>query len=204
MGKMIFITSGKIKYDFKGKSLYESIELTASGKKFSHLTIEGEKEVVLRVKKLKDYKIGVIKSATSNQCLETTEIISGVLKVKVEKDPRLLPLKFELSSMFGEKGFNKLGEKKFIELRKKFLEMFYENRLVESNREIAIRFEQLVSAAKDTRKNVLLVSHAYLIQLFSIYYLVGEEIYENKDLLMNMFNPLKEPMGRLETKIIEY
>jgi len=205
MRKIIFITSGKIRYKFEGKTLYESIEIIANGKRFPHLEKNAESEVESASMSLDKYKPGFVFSATSYQCLESAKLITQKIGSPLIKKVYLLPLRFELNKFFNEDDFEKLGEYKFIELRKRFLESFYDNNLIDDREEIMSRYTIL---KKDIEKNpegtnIIVVSHAYLIKLFSIYYQVGDRMYKDKDLLFKLFNPYEEPFKRLETLILE-
>lgn len=203
MKKLIFVTSGKIKYTFEGKTLFESIRLTAGGKRFPHLTEGSKGEIIKLAGRVKENKPAVIFSAISFQCVETANIISGKLDIPVVQNKDLLPLRFSLDDFFSEKEFKELKDRQFVEIRKAFVSRFFDDKLLDNRLDVKRRYERIVSEARKYDGNILLVSHAYLIRLFSIYYKVGDRIYKDKDLLVKMFNPGVEPMKRLEVEIFE-
>lgn len=198
MTKIIFITSGKINYEFIDKTLFQSIRTTASGKKFPHIVKEAEREVFEKGMHLQKKKISVIFSAPSNQCIDTAKILSGSLKVPVLKREYLLPLKFELTHFFSEEEFNSYKDDKFIKLRQMFVDNFVADKILDPASNVRNSFNKL-SRDVGRYKCVLVVSHAYIIKLFSIYYEIGDRMYKDKNILVKMFNPNEEPMKRLET-----
>jgi len=206
MSKIVFITSGKIDYILPGKDLYESISITASGKIFPSLNKEGKLETTRRAEELMELNASIIYSAPSAQCLETAEILSKKLTLPLEQDDRLLPLKFDLKSMFTEEQFESLGERKFEVLRTGYIKNFFNNKLIDSNREIEKRYKNFILGeilANHKNETVLIISHAYLIKLFYIYNQLNENMYENKEKLFKLFNPAKETMNRLEMLSLE-
>ena len=200
MTKIIFITSGRINYELPNLSLYESIEKVAKGEVFPHIINESKNEILRAVDTLKEETPIVIFSAPSFQTRETAEIFSRELNVKIETFAYLLPLRFNLKNMLSQSEFNSLEKGRFNELRKQFLNDFFENILIDQNIEVKNRFEKLKTSVlkKYKGQTILVVSHAYLIKLFSIYYKVGDEMFKNKAKLFDLFQPSKEPLGRLE------
>lgn len=195
MTRLIFITSGKINYTLSGKNLYQSIKLTSLGKKFPRLVDGAEKEIERVARGFK--KPDMILTAPSNQALETAVIFSKYFKVNFKQDSRLLPLKFDISDFMNEEQFNKKS-KPFDILRQDFIKAFFGNKLLEDNKQIKKRFKSLIKEV-DKNKHVLIVSHAFLIKLFQVYSLIGDEMFTNKEKLISLFNPSKPPLERLET-----
>lgn len=186
MKKVIFITSSKINYLLPNLTLYESIRQTAAGNMFPHL----EKKIFGKPKVIFDQ----IMSASSNQCLETAKVFGQPIKVIEE----LLPLKFELEKVISQKEFEGLGNKAFDVLRKRYLKLFFENKLKEDNREVINRFNKIVKLIPD-KTTTLAVSHAYLIKQLEAYSKLGEEMFLDFEKLKTVFKPEQETMGRLET-----
>lgn len=195
MTRLIFITSGKIDYALPSKNLYQSIKLTSSGKKFPKLVDGAEKEVERVARGFK--KPDMILTAPSDQALETAIIFSKYLKADFKQDSRLLPLKFDISDFMNEEQFNQINNA-FDILRHDFINAFFENKLIEDNKQIKKRFKSLIQEVGQY-KDTLIVSHAFLIKLFEIYSLIGDEMFTNKEKLVSLFDPSNPPLGRLET-----
>lgn len=205
MTKIVFITSGEIDYQFDGLSLYGSIKRTALGERFPGLSKIGNDKVLKTVKGLKGFCFCAIYTAPSRQCLETARIFSKYLKIPLRTSKRLSPLRFNIKNIFSEKEFKKLGDNKFFSLRQGFINNFLENKLFDNNREISKRlicFRKKIKREYEG-KNVLFVSHAYLIKLFSIYYKYGEKMFKDRELLLREFNIQREPLTRLQTLTIK-
>jgi broad specificity phosphatase PhoE len=197
MKKIIFMTSGKIKYLLPGISLYGSIASVARGETYPHLDSAGITEVE-NVSKLISPKINSIFYAPSFQCAETASFFSGPSKSL----DLLLPLKFDLRKIVKKQEFEMLGIKSFDTLRQRYLRAFFEDKLLESNREIVNRFNRLVDMCL-SNTTTLVISHAYLVKQFYAYYLIGENMFVDYKKLLKIFRPKSETMSRLETvKII--
>lgn len=192
--KLTFITSGNIEYLFPGETLYQSIKETSLGNKFPSLVRGAGKEVIKTAKKLK--KPDFIVTAPSSQAVETAQILAYYFNVKLKIDERLLPLKFDIGSFMDESRFNRLGTQAFNELRYNFIDAFFKNKLLDDNLEIKNRLDSFKRDYKG--RNILLVSHAFLIKLLEIYNLIGDKMYKDKKELIRLFGPDGPPMGRLE------
>jgi len=186
MKKIIFITSGKINYKFDNFTLYESIRETAMGSIFPGL----DGEIINKP----DIAFDKIICAPSNQCVETAKCFSKEFKIFEE----LLPLKFDLEKIISKDEFEKLGNNAFDVLRQRYLTAFFENKLIEGNREIILRLNKLIERLPED-STTLAISHAYLIKQFEAYYKLCEKMYTDFEKLSNIFKPEKETMGRLET-----
>ncbi|CAN5361425.1 hypothetical protein BH10PAT1_BH10PAT1_6500 [soil metagenome] len=199
MTKIIFITSGKIEYQLGKLSLYESMIRVGMGKEFPHITKDARVEILKITKELKKSNPVIIYSATSFQTIETANIISRKLNLKIIKSKNLLPLRFNLNNLIQENDFYNFKEEKFNIVREKFLTAFFENKLLDDNNEIKRRFKYLIKVISKKQKNktVIVVSHAYLIKLFYVYYKLGDRMFIDKNKLFNLFQPSKEPLGRL-------
>ncbi len=200
------MTSGEISYTLPGHSLYKSIEKAASGERFPHLVKNAKKEVLKITKALKKYQPSVIFSAPSHQTNETAKVIAQELGLKMVVSKNLLPLRFNLKNLITEREFNSLGDNKFKVLRVRFINNFFQDKLIDKNKEIKKRFERLTGKILKNHKNqaVVVVSHAYIIKLFSIYHKIGNEMFKTKQKLLKMFQPTKEPLRRLETLVINF
>ena len=200
MTKIVFITSGQIDYKFSGIDLYESIYLTANGTKFPDIDKKGIPEIIAKAKKMEDKLFACIYTAPSKQCLSTAKIISKELGIKFKRDSNLVPLKFELKKLISKREFQKLGDKKFDVLRKRYLAAFYSNQLSEPNTIIKTRSKNFIKRVKEEypEQTILVVSHAYTIKLLSIYQKIGIKMFRDKKLLFKLFKPENEPMKRLE------
>lgn len=200
MTKIIFITSGKIKYKFAGKSLYQSIRLTAQGIKFPGLEQNGVEEVLARVGDISSESPSAIFASTSEQCLDTARLIAGRLGTPVVKSKNLLPLRFNLEDIFSEAEFERLGDRRFNVLREKFISMFFDNKLIDKHEDFLRKYKDFMNKVKNSYEGqtVVAVSHAYLIKLFSIYYELENGMFVDKKKLVRLFEPKKETMSRLE------
>lgn len=203
--KVIFITSGKINYSLPGLDLYNSIKSTAKGDQFPHLSHDTVTEVEDFAKQFQGKGKTVIFSAPSEQARETANILASVLETEVISDTRFLPLRFELKSIISKEEFENLGDKSFKVLRERFLENFYNDKLIDERLEIKKRIENFAKLIKNNYQDyqVIVISHAYLIKLFYIYQIIGDEMFKNKEKLVTLFNPSQEPLGRLEKVEIE-
>lgn len=186
MKKIIFMTSGNINYKLGGLTLYESIRETAMGKIFPKL----DGEIIDKPNIFFDKLI----CAPSNQCVETAKCFGGNIKIMEE----LLPLKFDLGKIISKNEFENLGNNSFNILRQRYLKAFFENSLIDNNREIIKRFNRIVNSIPDN-STTLAVSHAYLIKQFEAYFKLGEKMFINFEKLSKVFKPEKETMGRLQT-----
>lgn len=186
MKKIIFITSGKINFKFPNLTLYESIRETAMGKIFPKLdgTIIDKPDIVF----------DQIICAPSVQCTETAKYFGKEFKIADE----LLPLKFDLEKIIPKSEFENLENNGFNVLRQRYLKSFFENKLLEDNREIIKRFNKIVNITPNDGV-ILAISHAYLIKQFKAYFKLGEEMFTNFEKLSEIFKPEKETMRRLET-----
>ncbi len=186
MKKIIFMTSGKINYHLPNLSLYESIRETAMGNAFPKLDS--------KVRDMPKMLFDQIICASSSQCVETAKCFGNQIKIVDE----LLPLKFDLEKIISKNEFENLGNNAFDVLRKRYLKAFFENKLLEDNREIINKFEKVVEVIPDNSVT-LSVSHAYLIKQFEAYYKLGDEMFTNFEKLSKIYKPEKETMGRLQT-----
>ncbi len=197
--KIIFITSGKINYIFSGCSLYESILLTAEGKRFPHIVSSAE-EINKIVGKMKILEDAVILSAPSSQAKETADILGRFLGKEAIRDRRLLPLRFDLKRIISEEEFNSLGGNAFNVLRSRFLDAFFEDRLADKQEDFKKKYHEFMLdvTSRYYDKTVIAASHSYIIQLFFIYSKVGEKMFKDRNLLRKLFNPSR-PLGFLKT-----
>lgn len=197
MKKIIFMTSGKIKYQLPGVSLYDSIATTARGEAYPHLDQTGLNDIRDASNSMSN-EVDFIYYAPSFQCTETANFFAKPAKSL----DFLLPLKFDLRNIIEPEEFKSLGAGSFDVLRQRYLKAFFENKLLENNREITNRFTSLVDICPPN-STTLVISHAYLIMQFFAYFLLGESIYLSYKKLSQVFRPQFETMSRLQTvKII--
>lgn len=195
MTKIIFITSGAIDYQLPGHSLFESVCLTARGEIFPSLKPGAGVEIAKVAENLRGKNIDLIVTAPSAQASQTADLFGKILRKLVKEDENLLPLRFDPLKMMTAKEFERLGNEAFNVLRARFLEDFFEDKLMDKNREIEIRFENLKK--KYQGRKVLAVSHAFLIKLFSVYNEIGDVMFTDKRKFHDLFNPFVVPFGRL-------
>lgn len=187
------MTSGKIKYQMPGLSLYDSIAITARGEAYPHLDPAGHADI-RDASKLLSPEVGFIYHAPSFQCTETANFFAKPAKSL----DILLPLKFDIGSIIKPQEFESLGAGSFDVLRQRYLMAFFENKLLENNREIVRRFNSLVDMCPPD-STTLAISHAYLIKQFYAYFLLGDSIYLDYKKLSQVFRPQFETMSRLQT-----
>lgn len=200
--RLILLTSGRVNYIFSSCSLYESIRLTAEGKRFPHICSPVEVESF--AEKIKLSKNSVILTAPSNQARETAQILGKSFGKNIIVDKRLLPLRFDLGKILSESEFLRLGDGAFDVLRSRYIDAFFENELIDKQADFKKKYKGFMCDMSSLYfdKTVIAVSHSYLIQSFYIYGKIGDRKFEDRDLFRKLFNPSK-PLGFLKTIELE-
>jgi broad specificity phosphatase PhoE len=200
-----FKTSAPIDYELPGYDLYDSIRLTGLGEQFPHIRPDQDPQIIQAVDDLNlDINNTKLYTANSEQALDTALIVSNHYQLEYNIDQRLNPPKFDLADLMTREDFELYGNKKFDVLRERYVLAFYENKFQEPKEDIFQRYLDIVSDySKSDSIHVLALSHAFLMKFFEGFYLHGDKVLRDKELLVDAWDPTKNPFGRLGGFVVE-
>jgi phosphohistidine phosphatase SixA len=160
---------------------------------------EGYNLITLQKKSVninKDCKIVLSGNITSpiyhsplKRALQTAMKINKSLGLDLEELAELSEIKFNLKQLLTEEQFNYYGSNL---VRKRFIEAFINDKLVEKRKEIKERINKLLKKLNNLPDgNYLLISHSFFMKLLQ-FYLKDKTLFENSIILKKYFNLRKK------------
>jgi len=197
--RIIFRTSAPITYQLPGKDIYESIRTTGLGDQFPHINTGHVQDITSTIDSLGiSPEETVIFTATTEQALDTTNVITQHLGIPAIEDPALNPPRFDLADFMSPEDFRIFGDDKYNVLRNRYLRAFYENRFLETKEDLYLRFNELIERySQEEARTVLAVSHAFLMRFYEVFHTQGDIALTDYTVLSKTWNPDQNPYGRL-------
>lgn len=174
-----------------GWSKYESLELLTLQKHSPELSDRNF------VRECVDRKlvagVEVIIHSNLTRARETAEVIRELFSdssISLKPTPLLNEVRFSIKALATEEEYQKHGSDI---VRKRFIDHFIADKLLESREEIAKRIQGLLKLLNTQYQNkrVLCVSHSFFMKIFKIY-LADSNLFEDPDILKDHFNPKKK------------
>ncbi|MBU0569972.1 histidine phosphatase family protein [Patescibacteria group bacterium] len=128
--------------------------------------------------------------STQKRGIETAQMFSKDLKVKnLTALKELKEITFDLGNLLNEKEFNKFGSNL---VRKRFIEAFVNDTLMESRKKIRKRTDDLLEKlSKLNGGNYLIISHSFLMKLLHVY-LLDQNLFDCPEILSKYFDTTKK------------
>lgn len=123
------------------------------------------------------------------RCVETSEIISSGKRVETVE---LNEVKFSLHSLVTKEEFEKHGSSL---VRKRFLQSFINDSLLERIDNIQERVEKSVNLISMDSSDKLVVSHSFIMKIFEAILLRKLNIFQNPGLISQVISPVKKTYG---------
>lgn len=123
------------------------------------------------------------------RCVETARIISSKKVIKLDE---LREIKFSLHNLVNKEEFEKYGSSL---VRKRFLQSFINDSLLERRGDIQERVEKSVKLLSMDRSDKLVVSHSFVMKIFEAILLRKLNIFQNPGLISQVIYPDKKTYG---------
>jgi len=135
-------------------------------------------------------KVDLVMASDFKRAKETGAIAADLVKAPLKLDERLREIKFKMENLLTGEKYGELGSDL---VRKRFIDAFIADSLIEKREEIQTRMESILNDLFQKGLNsVLLVSHSFLMKLMNIYHCQSVNIFSDPKLLKEHFDPDKK------------
>jgi len=190
----------------KGLSKFESLKLLTMQQSDSQIGLSFEDSILRNLNKEIFSGVDLIISSNLRRAKETVNFLidKGIVKknVLVKYNNLLNEIKFDLSTFCSEDEYEKY-ESDIV--RKKFIENFIKDSLIESQKDLKKKFEEfsnLIGVESKKYTKILCISHTFFIKLYSIYK-KHKDLFDNPKIINKSIDPNKKIMNFCEVMRVE-